>query len=70
MKQTLEDLRNELKDMCEKTNTRLSGMEYLVNYYVKSLGWSEDKAIKYAIGLFRDGTIIQIKLIGKDGQEL
>ena len=45
-------------------------MDYLVNYYVNSLGWSEEEAIQYAIGLFHNGTIQQIKLIGKDGEEL
>jgi len=41
-----------------------------VNYYINSLGWSEEEAIKYTIGLFHNGTIEQIKLIGKDGEEL
>ena len=56
--------------MCDKTNTSRSGMDYLVNYYIKSLGWSEEEACKYALSLFHDGTITQIKLIGKDGKEL
>ena len=30
---TVEELRTELKDACEKYETRYSGMEYLVNYY-------------------------------------
>lgn len=67
---TVETLRAALKEICEKTNTRLSGMEFLVDYYIKSLGWSEKEALEYAIGLFHDGTITQIKLIGKDGKEL
>jgi len=67
---TVEELRAELKEICEKTNTRLSGMEFLVDYYKKSLGWTEKQAIEYAIGLFHNGTITQIKLIGKDGTEL
>jgi len=67
---TVEELRAELKEICEKTNTRLSGMEFLVDYYKKSLGWTEKQAIEYAIGLFHNGTITQIKLIGKDGKEL
>ena len=33
-------------------------------------GMSEEEAIQYAIGLFHNGTIQQIKLIGKDGEEL
>lgn len=56
--------------MCEKTETSKTGMEKLVDYYINSLGWSEDQACEYALGLFHDGTITKIKLIGKDGKEL
>lgn len=66
----VEELRQKLKEICEETNTRLSGMEHLVNYYVNSLNWSEEQAIEYAIGLFHNGTIRKIKLLGKDGEEL
>ena len=69
-KKTLEQLRTELKETCEKTNTRYSGMEFLVNYYIKQLGWSEEQAIEYALGLFKDGTITAIKLLNKDGEEI
>lgn len=37
---TVEELRTELKDACEKYETRYSGMEYLVNYYINSLNWT------------------------------
>ena len=67
---TVNELRQELNEMCEKTNTRISGMEYLIKYYRESLGWAEEDAIKYAINLFKNGTIQQIKLIGKDGEVL
>ena len=67
---TVEELRKELQRICQETNTRLSGMEFLVNYYIKDLGWSEEKSLQYAIDLFHNGTITQIKLIGKDGEEL
>lgn len=63
-------LRDELYRICDETKTSRSGIDYLVNYYINSLGWSEEEAIKYAIGLFHNGTIEQIKLIGKDGEEL
>lgn len=66
----VEELRQKLKEICEETNTRLSGMEHLVNYYVNSLNWSEEQAIEYAIGLFHNGTIREIKLLGKDGEKL
>lgn len=69
-KEKIAELRKELEKTCQETNTRLSGMEFLVNYYIKDLGWSEEKALQYAIDLFQNGTITQIKLIGKDGEEL
>lgn len=64
------ELREQLYKICDETKTSRSGMDYLVNYYVNSLGWSEEEAIQYAIGLFHNGTIQQIKLIGKDGEQL
>ncbi len=66
---TVEQLRQELKDICEKTDTRLSGMQILVDLYVKQ-GRTEEQALQYAIDLFHNGTISQIKLFGKDGEEL
>lgn len=68
---TIAELWQELKDTCERTNTRLSGMEYLVkNYYMESLGWDEKKALEYALSLFHNGAIEQIKLLGRDGEEI
>lgn len=66
----LEELKVRLAEICKETDTRLSGMEFLINYYTKTLGWTEEQAYEYAIGLFHDGTISQIKLFGKDGEEL
>ena len=64
------EARKQLYEMWDKTNTSRSGMDYLVNYYIMSIDWSEEEACKYALSLFHDGTITQIKLIGKDGKEL
>ena len=64
------EVRKQLYEMWDKTSTSRTGMDHLVNYYIKSLGWSEEEACKYALSLFHDGTITQIKLIGKDGKEL
>ena len=62
-----EELRNELYELCDKTQTSRKGIDYLVNYYIHSLGWSEDEAIKYTIKLFEDGVIDEIKIInGKE----
>ena len=46
------EVRKQLYEMCDKTNTSRSGMDHLVNYYIKSLGWSEEEACKYALSLF------------------
>lgn len=66
-------LSKELLEICEKTKTSVEGMEKLVEYYVESLGWSEKKANEYALALFENGTIDQIKAIGgkktKDGSK-
>ncbi len=67
---TVNELRKELYEYCDKTETSRKGIDYLVNYYIYSIGWTEEKAIEYAIGLFHNGTIEQIKLIGKDGKEI
>ncbi len=45
-------------------------MEILIDNYIKTLGWSEEQAYEYALGLFHDGAITQIKMYGKDGEEL
>ncbi len=66
----IEELRNILDDLCTKTNTRKSGIDYLVKYYIGSLGWSEEEAIKYTINLFKNGTIQEIKLFGENGELL
>ena len=67
---TVKELRQELKEMCERTNTSLSGIEYLIKYYMESLNWTEIEAINYAIDLFKNGTIEQINFIGKNGKSI
>lgn len=66
----IDELRRELYEHCDKTETSRKGIEYLVNYYIHSLGWTEEAALIYAIGLFHNDTIRQIKLFGKDGEEI
>ena len=68
--QKLSDLKAKLDKICEETKTSKKGIQCLVDYYIKSLGWTEDEAIKYTIGLFENGTIEKIKVIGKDGKEI
>lgn len=70
MTKKAEELKAKLYKTIEETNTSKKGMEILVDYYIKTLGWSEEQAYEYALGLFHDGTITQIKMFGKDGEEL
>jgi hypothetical protein len=37
---------------------------------MESLHWDEEKAIKYVLELFKDGTIRKITLFDNDGNEL
>lgn len=45
----------------------IQGIEHLIEYYQKALGWSEQQAIEYALKLFEDGTIDSIMVISKKG---
>lgn len=70
MDQRVKELRKQLKEICVETDTRLAGILLLIKYYRKEYRWSEEKAIEYAIGLFHNGTIRQIKLLNSKGEEL
>lgn len=61
---------NRLFKTCEKCETSLTGMNILVDYYMESLKWSEKASVDYAISLFHNGTIRQIKMLSEDGKEL
>lgn len=65
----LKDLKKELYRLCKETNTSKDGIDYLVSYYINSLGWTEEQAVGYAIGLFHNGTIATIKFFNKSGKE-
>lgn len=64
------DLKAELDRICEETKTSRKGIRCLVDYYIESLGWTESEAVGYIIGLFEDGTIEKIKVIGENGKEI
>lgn len=68
--ETIRQLNNELDQICQSTNTNRSGLAVLISYYQKSLGWTEEASIRYAIELFKNGTIDQIKVFGKNGEVL
>lgn len=69
MEKSNKELWSEMYRLCEETEIKKSGMEYLVKYYL-SEGWTEEKALTHAIGLFHNGTIAKIKLLNKDGEEI
>ena len=54
-------LRTELYEYCDKTETSRNEIEYIVNYYIHSLKWSEEDVLMYVIGTFLNGSIRQIK---------
>ena len=56
--------RIKLHELCEKKNIRIEGMNHFVEYYMKSLGWSESQSCKYATDLIEDGTIDDILVLG------
>ena len=59
-------LKEKLALICKTTDTNEKGINLLLEYYQKTLGWSEEKAIAYALELFDNGTIDAIKNLGVD----
>ena len=66
----LQDLELKLNELIKRTDTSSKGIELLIDYYIKTLGWSKEQAVEYAIRLFENGTIDSIKVInGKGGND-
>lgn len=59
--------KEKLKELCLAKGAKIQGIELLIEYYQKSLGWTEQKAIEYALKLFEEGTIDSIMVISKKG---
>lgn len=57
-------LKEKLALICKTTDTSEKGINLLLEYYQKILGWSEEKAIAYIIDLFENSTIDAIKVLG------
>ena len=65
----LEKLKEQLLKLIESRGQTMKNYESLLKYYQTSLGWSEEEAIKYVIGLFDNGTMDEIINFGKgDGK--
>lgn len=66
----MNNLNKKLLKSCEQDKTSTEGINYLINYYINFLGWTEEEAIKYTIKLFDNGIIDEIKIIGgTDGKD-
>ena len=63
----MSDYKQKLIELCKAKGAKIQGIEHLIEYYKKSLGWSEQQAIEYAFKLFEDGTIDSIMVISKKG---
>ena len=61
----LEKLKEQLLKLIESRGQTMNNYESLLKYYQTSLGWSEEEAIKYVIGLFDNGTMDEIINLGK-----
>ena len=62
--------RYELYKKCIETNTRISGIDFLINYYREGFRWTEKECCNHIINLFKNGTIDEIKVLGKDEKEI
>lgn len=62
--------RYELYKMCLESNTRISGIDFLINYYREGFRWTEEECCNHIINLFKNGTIDEIKVLGKDEKEI
>ena len=63
----MSDYKQKLIKLCKAKGAMIQGIEHLIEYYQKALGWSEPQAVEYAIKLFEDGTIDSIMVISKEG---
>lgn len=63
----MSDYKQKLIKLCKAKGAMIQGIEHLIEYYQKALGWSEQQAIEYALKLFEDGTIDSIMVISKKG---
>ena len=59
--------KEKIKKLCKEKGAKIQGIKLLIEYYQKSLGWTEQQAIEYALKLFEDGTIDSIMVISKKG---
>ena len=66
----IEELNNQLKEMCERNGLKLESFQNLKDFYTQQLKWSEEQAIEYIINLFDNGTIKLIQTLkNQEGEQ-
>ena len=65
----VEKLKEQLLKLIESRGQSMKNYESLLKYYQTELGWSEEKALTYVIGMFNDGTMDEIIALGKGDEE-
>lgn len=63
----MDELKQKLDQLIRANDVNKEGIEFLIDYYIRSLGWSYEKAVEYTIELFENGTIDEVKVIGGKG---
>ena len=65
----VEKLKEQLLKLIESRGQTMKNYESLLKYYQTQLGWSEEKALNYVIGMFNDGTMDEIIALGKGDED-
>lgn len=63
----MDELKQKLDQLIRANDVNKEGIQFLIDYYIRSLGWSYEKAVEYTIELFENGTIDEVKVIGGKG---
>lgn len=61
--------RNALFEMCEKADTKIDGMNTLIDYYIRCTTMNEKEAVEHATKLFKNGVIRKIEFIFKSDKK-
>jgi hypothetical protein len=60
----MESNKAKLQRLVEEKGIHKEGINFLLEYYMHSLHWSENESVDYIIKLFENGTIDDILIIG------
>lgn len=56
--------KDEIDIWCKLTGAKPEGIELMIQYFTKSLGWSKTKAMNHILQLFQEGIILQVMNLG------